>query len=154
MIYNEHVYVNDELFLKICRNKSKNVEFWLRLSKNVKQLNEILFNFELNANVYFSIRVNSLSITTKTFENATNYSYDSKKEKYRFFRIKVLSQKKLCESRWKKSFSKIEEKKRQEKKNFRQLNSFELTIIYRKKNDDDKMMKNVKIKFANKFSLF
>ena len=100
LINNEHVYVNDESFFKICQNKSKNAEFSLRFSKNVNQLNKILFAFELNANVHFSIRANALSITTKIFENATNYIYDSKKKKYRSFRIKVLSQKKkLCENR-------------------------------------------------------
>ena len=94
LINNEHVYVNDESFFKICQNKSKNAEFSLRFSKNVNQLNKILFAFELNANVHFSIRANVLSMTIETFENATNYIYDSKKEKYRSFRIKVLNQEK------------------------------------------------------------
>ena len=113
MISNEHVYVNDELFLKICQNVSKNAECSLRLSKNVNQLNEILFAFELNTNVYFSIRANALSITTKIFENATNYIYDSKKEKYRFFRIKILNQekkRKIVRKSMKFFFSKVEKK--------------------------------------------
>ena len=102
MINNEHVYVNNESFFKICQDKSKNAEFSLRFSKNVNQLNEILSAFELNANAYFSIRANALSMTIEIFENATNYIYDSKKKKYRSFRIKILNQKKkekLCENR-------------------------------------------------------
>ena len=35
LINNEHIYVNNELFFKICKNKSKNAEFSLRFSKNV-----------------------------------------------------------------------------------------------------------------------
>ena len=85
MISNEHVYVNDESFFKICQDKSKNAEFSLRLSKNVSQLNKVLFTFELNANVYFSIRANVLSVATKTFENATNYIYDFEKKNIDFF---------------------------------------------------------------------
>ena len=136
LISNEHVYVNDESFFKICQDKSENTEFSLRFSKDVNQLNEILFVFELNANVHFSIRANALSVTTKIFENATNYIYDFEKKKYRSFWIKILNQKKkeeLCENRWKKNFSKFEKKKRKEKKKFRQLNSLESTIIYQKK---------------------
>ena len=76
LISNEHVYVNDESFFKICQSKSKNAESSLRLSKNVNQLNKILSTFELNANVHSSIRANALSITIETFENATNYIYD------------------------------------------------------------------------------
>ena len=94
MINNEHVYVNDESFLKICQDKSKNAEFSLRFSKNVNQLNEILFTFELNVNASFSICANALSITIEIFENATNYIYDLEKEKYRSFRIKILNQEK------------------------------------------------------------
>ena len=105
MINNEHVYVNDESFFKICQDKSENAEFSLRFSKNVNQLNEILFAFELNANAYFSIRASVLSIKIEIFENATNYIYDSEKKKYRFFRIKILSQKK------KKNCVKIDERK-------------------------------------------
>ena len=85
MINNEHVYVNDESFFKICQNKSENAEFSLRFSKNVNQLNEILSAFELNANVHFSIRANVLFVTAKTFENATNYIYDSEKKNIDFF---------------------------------------------------------------------
>ena len=134
LISNEHVCVNDKSFFKICQNKSKNVKFSLRLSKNVSQLDEILFTFELNANVHFLIRANALSITIKTFENATNYIYDSEEKKYRFFRIKVLNQekKKLCKNRWKKSFSKVEKKSKKRKK-ISQLNSLESTIMYQKK---------------------
>ena len=113
LIINEHVYVLDESFFKICQNKSKNAKFLLNLSKNVNQLNEILFAFELNANAHFSIRANALSMTIEIFENATNYIYDSKEKKYRSFRIKILSQekkKKLRKNWWKKSFSKIEKK--------------------------------------------
>ena len=85
MISNEHVYVNDESFLKICQNKSKNADFSLRLSKNVNQLNKILSAFELNANVHFSIRANALFVATKTFENATNYIYDFEKKNIDLF---------------------------------------------------------------------
>ena len=55
LINNEHIYVNDELFFKICKNKSKNAEFSLRFSKFVNQLNEILSTFELNVNVDFFV---------------------------------------------------------------------------------------------------
>ena len=119
LINNEHVYVNDESFFKICQNKSKNAEFSLRFSKNVNQLNKILFAFELNANVHFSIRANALSIATKTFENATNYIYNSKKEKYRFFRIKIWSQKKkkiLWKSMKEKFFESWKKKAKKEEK--------------------------------------
>ena len=118
LISNEHVYVNNESFFKICQDKSKNAEFSLRLSNDVNQLNKILSAFELNANIHFSIRASALSMTIEIFENATNYIYDSKKEKYRFFRIKVLSQKKkkLCENRWKKSSSKVKKKAKKKKK--------------------------------------
>ena len=85
--------MNNELFLKICKDKSKNAEFSLRFSKNVSQLNEILSVFELNANVHFSMRTNALSIAADTFEIAANHIYDSKKEDYRLFQIKVLSSK-------------------------------------------------------------
>ena len=87
---NEHIYVNNELFFKICKDKLKNAEFSLGFSKNVNQLNEILSAFELNANVYFFVWANALSIATDTFEIAANHIYNSKK-KYRFFRIEVLN---------------------------------------------------------------
>ena len=121
LINNEHVYVNDKSFFKNCENKSNNAEFSLRFSKNVNQLNKILSAFELNANVYFSIRANALSITIEIFENATNYIYDSKEKKYRSFRIKILNQEKkekLCENRWKKNFSKVEKKSEKRRKFF------------------------------------
>ena len=86
--------MNNELFFKICKDKSKNAEFSLRFSKNVDQLNEILLVFELNANVYFSVQTNTLSIVANTFEIAANHIYDSKGKKYRFFRMNALSQKK------------------------------------------------------------
>ena len=94
LIKNKHIYVNDELFFKICKNKSKNVEFSLRLSKDMNQLNEILSAFELNASVYSSVWANVLSIAVDTFEIAANHTYNSIKKEYRLFRIEVLNQKK------------------------------------------------------------
>ena len=91
MIDNKHIYVNDESFFIICKDKSKNAEFSLHFPKNVNQLNEILFAFELNANVYFSVRANVLSITADTFEIAANHIYNLKENKYRFFRMKALN---------------------------------------------------------------
>ena len=129
----------------------------MRFSKDVYQLNEVLSAFELNANVHFSIRANALSIVTKTFENATNYIYDLKKEKYRFFRVEILNQKK------KKNCVKIDERKvfRKLKKKAKKEENFSTAkfaridnYVSKKINDDDKMMKNVKIKSTNKFSLF
>ena len=113
---------------------SKNAEFSLRFSKNINELNEILFAFELNVNDYFSTRANTLSMTIETFENATNYIYDSKKEKYQFFRVEILNSKKKKNrvKIEKKNSSKVEKKTKRQKK-FRQLNSFELTIMCRKK---------------------
>ena len=105
LIKNEHVYVNNVSFFKICQNKSKNAEFSLRFSKDVNQLNEILFIFELNANVYFSIRANALSITTKIFENAANYIYDSEKK------ISIFSNKSFKLREEKKNCVKIDKKK-------------------------------------------
>ena len=93
LINNKHIYVNNESFFKICKNKSKNAKFSLRFSKNINYLNKILFAFELNANVHFFVQTNVLLIVVNIFEIAANYIYDSKKIKYRFFRIKVLNKK-------------------------------------------------------------
>ena len=114
--------------------------------------------FELNANAHFSIRANVLSMTIEIFENATNYIYDSEKEKYRFFRIEILSQKKKKKTVWKsmkKKFFEIWKKKAKRKEKFSTAKFVRIDNYLSKKiNDDDKMMKNVKIKSTNKFSLF
>ena len=158
LINNEHVYVNDESFFKICQDKSKNAKFSLRFSKNVNQLNEILFTFELNANVHFSIRANVLSMTIEIFENAANYIYDLKEEKYRFFRIKVLSQKKKKRIVWKsmkKKFFESWKKKAKRKKKFSTIKFVRIdNYVSEEINDENEMMKNVEIKSTNKFSLF
>ena len=89
--------------------------------------------FELNANAYFSIRANALSITIEIFKNETNYIYDSEKKKYRFFQIKVLSQEKKNRVKIDEIFFFQKLRKREKKTFFRQLNSFKLTIMCRKK---------------------
>ena len=108
--------------------------------------------FELNANAHFSIRANALSVATKTFENATNYIYDFEKEKYRFFRIKILNQEKKKKTVWKsmkeKFFENWKEKAKKEKKfstvKFVRIDNY----VSEKINDENKMMKNVEIKLS------
>ena len=151
MINNEHIYVNDELSFKTCKNKSKHAEFSLRFSKNVNQLNEILSAFELNANVHFSMRTSVLSIVVDIFKIAANYTCDSKKEKYRFFEKSFETKKK------KKNSLKIDKKEifRKLKKEIKRKKKLSTTKFVRTKNyvfgiinDDDKMMKDTEIKFA------
>ena len=94
LIINKHIYVNNELLFKFCKNKLKNAKFSLHFSKNVNQLNEILFIFELNANVYFFVQTNILSIIINIFKIAANYIYDSRK-KISIFLNKSLKSKKI-----------------------------------------------------------
>ena len=93
IINNEHNYVNNDLFFKIRKNKSKNAEFSSCFSKIINQLNEILFAFELNTNVYFYMRINVVSIAIAIFEIVANYIYNSKK-KISIFSNKSLESKK------------------------------------------------------------
>ena len=104
LISNKHIYVNDESFLKIYKDKSKNAEFSLRFQKDVNQLNEILFVFELNVSIYFSVQENVLSIAIDTFEITANHIYDSKKK------TSILSNKNLESEKKKKTNLKVDKK--------------------------------------------
>ena len=99
----------------------KKRKFFVLYFEKCKSIKRNLFIFELNANVYFFIQTNILSIIVDIFEIAANHIYDLKKN-YRFFRIKVL----------KKKIFKIEKKKSNEKKKFRPQNSFEQKIMFLK----------------------
>ena len=134
LINNEHIYVNAELFCKIRKNKSKNAEFSLRLSKNVSQLNEILSAFKLNANVHSCVQTNALSIDADIFEIAANHTYDSKK-KISTLLNRNLESKKEKKNSFKvdtKNLLRIEERKSNEKKSFRRQNSLEQKIMFLK----------------------